>query len=104
MMRPSLDKHGSADFDQLQQILRVPVSQAETTMRLGAPDLFGMGRAVNAVAGSVQADPDGANRIVRAGLEEQLVIEFAGLSGFGKKLRIKGVVGIERSHRDVQFA
>src|SRR6185436_13180012 len=50
----------------------VPVGQADAAMRLGARDLPGVGRAVDAVVLLREVDPDDAHGIVRAGLDRRL--------------------------------
>src|SRR5437870_4698084 len=70
-LRLRLHKYRHAHPDQLRKIFRVPVREAKTAVRFGAPDLFRSGRPVNTIAGSVQADPDGADRIVRPRRQDQ---------------------------------
>ena len=59
-----------ADRDEAQQILCIPVCQAETAVRLRAANVFRAGGAMDAIAWLVESDPDGAHRIVRTGLQD----------------------------------
>ena len=73
-------------------------------MGFGAADLLGTGRAVDAVAGAVEADPGDADRVVGAGREDEFVIQLLRFGGFGENFGIEGVVGIGRDDGDVEFA
>ena len=91
--------HGSTNtgmpiHDQFHQIFRVPVRQPETAVRFRAPDLLRRGRAVNAVTGLVQADPRHADRIVRAGRQNQFVADGLQFGRFGKQFRVHRVIRI----------
>ena len=67
-----LDIDGHADPGQAEQVLGVPIGQAEAAVGFGAADQLGAGGAVDAVAGFVQANPGDADRVVRAGGQDQL--------------------------------
>src|SRR6266496_3790246 len=91
-----LNKNRCADRDELQQVFDVPVGQAKAAVGLGAAHVFGLGRPVNAVTGLIQAEPDGADRVVRAGLKNEFAAEFLRFGGFGKHRRIECVIWVER--------
>jgi hypothetical protein len=48
------------------EIERVPVRQADTAVGLGLADLVGLGRAVDAVRGCSEIDPNQTDWIVRS--------------------------------------
>src|SRR2546422_11602078 len=62
-LRLNIDRR--ADTHQPQQILRVPVGQAETAVGFGTAYLLRARRAVDAVARFVQPNPNGADGIIR---------------------------------------
>ena len=59
---------------------------------------------MDAIAGAIKADPRHANRVVGTGRDDELVAELLRLGGFGKRCRIKRVVGVGDDDGDVQFA
>ena len=73
-------------------------------MGFGAADVLGARRAVDAVTGAVEADPDGADGIVGAGLEREFAVELLGFLGLGENFRIEKVGGIGCGAGDVEFA
>ena len=75
-------------------MIGVPVGEAEAAVGFGAADLFGLGSAVNAVAGTIEADPGGADGVIRAGWDGEFVIDLFGFFGFGENGGIKKVTGI----------
>ena len=95
---------GGADFDELEEEFGVPIGEAEAAVGFGAADVLGTGCAVDAVAGAVEADPDGADGIVGAGLEGQLAVELTGFLGFGKDFGVEKVGGVGGGTGDVEFA
>src|SRR5581483_2650356 len=63
------------------QVERVPVGEADAAVRLGLADLARVGRAVNAVGGRSEIDPDEADRIVWARFDDQWFFGFHALPG-----------------------
>ena len=66
------DHHGQSHPDEGEQGDRIPVGEAEAAVRLGAADFFGIGGAMQAVAGAVEPDPGEAHGIVRPGRDDEL--------------------------------
>ena len=65
-IRPSfLNVNRSADGHNAQQIFRVPVGEAEAAVGFGAADVFGSRGSVDAVAGTVKADPRDTDGIIQ---------------------------------------
>src|SRR3954452_4857170 len=54
------------------EVAGIPVREADADVRLGLADLLGLGRAVDAVGGDRQVDPDEADRIVRSRVDREL--------------------------------
>ena len=67
--------------DHLAQRLDVPIGQPDAAVQLGLAHLFGVRRAVNAVARDAQVDPDRAHRIVRASRDGELLLRLDLLPG-----------------------
>ncbi len=87
------------------KIFRVPVRQPETAVRFCPPHLLGNGRAVNAVAGLVQTNPRHAHRIVRAGRDDQFLIQSFCLPAIRETSSgSKCVIRIRRNDDHLQFA
>src|SRR5436190_18283885 len=82
--RLGLDDDGHAGPGELEKVLGVPIGETEAAVRFRAADLFGLRCAVDAVTGFVQADPGGADGIVRARRDGELVVDFLGFFGFGE--------------------
>lgn len=58
------------------EVQRVPVSEANATMRLGFANLVRFRCAMNAVGGRGEVNPDQADGIVRPRLDDQWLIGF----------------------------
>ena len=70
----------------------------------GAADLLGVGCAVHAVAGFVQAHPGDTDRIFRARWQDDFMANLLQFVGFREQFGIDGVIGIRDDDNDVQFA
>src|SRR6266404_3516998 len=73
-------------------------------MRLRPADILRPGCAMDAVAWLVEANPGGADRVVRAGLQNELSVQFARFGGFRKDFGVKGVIRVRSRYGDVQLA
>ena len=86
------------------QRFHVPVGEAKAPVGLGAPDLLGNRGSVDAVAGFVESDPDGAHRIVGAWGNEEFAAYSAGFLGFRKVFRVEHVIWIGNDKDHVEAA
>lgn len=98
------DIDGHAGPGHLEEVFGVPVGEAEAAVRFGPADLFGFGSAVDAIAGTAEADPGGANGIVRSGGNGEFAADLAGFGGFAEDGGIKMVGGIESGLGNVELA
>ena len=69
---------------------------------LGAAHVFGLRRAVNAVARQVQSNPRRAHGVVGPRRQLEFGFQVARFRRFRKILRAEHVIGIGRNHRDAQ--
>ena len=98
------DENGGADFDKFKQQLGVPIGEAEAAVRFGAAHVLGARGAVDAVAGAVEADPHGADGVVRTGWKREFAADLLGFLRLGKNFRIEKISWIWRGADDVEFA
>src|SRR3990172_2179628 len=73
-----LDENGHVHPHEFDQVFRVPVGEAEATVRFRPAHLLRTGRAVDAVARPVQADPRDTDGIVRPGRQDEFAVQLAG--------------------------
>ncbi len=92
--------HSGAYFDQIKQGLRIPVGEAETAAGFGAAHFFRLGRAVDAIAGQVEADPSAADWIIRAGLYYKFLRDAFVCSSTAQYGRVECVIGFFYAHLD----
>ena len=83
--------------------LGVPVGQAKAAVGFGASDLFGFRGAVNAVARAVEADPPGADGIIRSGGNNESVVDALALGDAGENFRVEGIIGVGSEGHDSKF-
>src|SRR6266568_8515865 len=61
------------------KVKRVPIGEADATVRFSLADFFRRGRAVDAVTRHREIDPDQADRILRPRLDGKFVLSFDAL-------------------------
>src|SRR5438477_10973984 len=93
-----------ADTNDLKKVVRIPIRQAEATVRFSAPNLFRHWGPMNAIARLVQTNPGNPHGIVGSWRNYQLVSKLARISRFGEQSGIECVIGIGRDAGDVQLA
>jgi len=84
--------------------LGVPVGEAEAAAGFGATDFFRNRRAVDAVAGAVEPEPDRADGIVGAGLDDEFFRDALPLGRRAQNVRVKSVVGAFDADGYFEFA
>lgn len=72
----------------------VPVGQAETTMRSGTGDIFGLRSSVNAITLKGEPDPGGADGVIRTRRKDQLIGDALFGGDIDKNFGIEGVIGV----------
>ncbi|MFM1943372.1 MAG: hypothetical protein RI897_2354 [Verrucomicrobiota bacterium] len=90
------DIDGHAGPGELGEELGVPVGEAEATEGFGFADAFGVGGAVDPVAGSVEPDPDEADGVIGTGWDGEVLFDladFGGLAEAGGDEEVFGFVG-----------
>ena len=81
-------------MDSVHQFGGIPIGEAEAAMRFGVADGFGGGGAMDAIAGTVEADPGDTNRIVGAGRDAQALADGGGFGIIGEQVGIKGILRV----------
>ena len=64
LLRFDVDRHASPGH--LEEVLGIPICEAEAAVGFSPANLLRLGSAVDSIAGAAQADPGGADGIVRA--------------------------------------
>src|SRR3954466_9128841 len=74
-----LEDRRQAGLDHGGQLRRVPIGEADTTVRCRVPDPRGLGRSVNSVMLFREIDPNDADGIIRARVDGRLLVGSLGV-------------------------